>query len=165
MILKDKMRTASARPLLDPPCPAGLHLSPYGTVVEHTIVSGFILRWLLAPIVTLWVYHLSFRGRREKGDKKRFASLMLVVILLGIWAVIALVDRLSGPDVLLVPAFLAAAAVLYVKRERLLPYRLSCARCGAHLSLSSILFRDSNECGACESRADANTTAKGDPRS
>jgi 8-oxo-dGTP diphosphatase len=133
--------------------------------VEQTVASRFILRWLLAPILLLWVYHLSFRGRAEKGEKKRFASLMLVVILLGTWAVTAVVSRLSARDVLLLPAFLAAAAVLYRLRKPLLPYRLSCARCGAPLPLNVILFRDSNECGACDGHADANTTTKGAPQS
>lgn len=134
----------------------------YGIAVEQTAASRFLLRWLLAPIVLFWVYHLSFRRRPEQGEKKRFASLMLVAIMLGIWAVTAVISRISAQDLLLLPSFLAAGAVLFWRRGTLLPYRLSCARCGAPLSFNSILFKDSNECGACSGHADADTTTKGD---
>ncbi len=134
----------------------------YGIAVEQTAASHFLLRWLLAPIVLLWVYHLSFRRRPGQGEKKRFASLMLVAILLGVWAVTAVVSRISAEDALLIPAFLAAGAVLFWQRGTLLPYRLSCARCGAPLSYKTVLFQDSNECGACNGHADADTTTKGD---
>jgi hypothetical protein len=117
----------------------------------HSTVSGILRFVLLAPIAVLWAYHLSQRRYDEEiGGKKRMATLMLTVFLLGLWVLTFLFWRLGIDDVFLIPICFLAAAVLYWRRKALFPYRLACARCGKSLPLKKILFFDSNACDTCD---------------
>ena len=109
-----------------------------------------ISRFLLAPIVAIWIFHLAQRRSREKGLAKRTATLYLTFVLLGAWVLVWLLGRFSLDDLYLVPIAFLTVAVLVWQRAAIFPYRARCTRCGAPLSVSRILFYDSNACETCE---------------
>ncbi len=118
--------------------------------MEHTALSQLLLSVLLVPIVLLWIYHLAQRGHKEEGPRKRNATLLLTLLLIGVWGAAFLLRRLRIDDVFLFPVFVVAAIILIAGRRTLLPYRVRCVRCGAPLPATTVLFRDSNACGSCE---------------
>ncbi len=113
-------------------------------------ISTALTRYLLVPIVAVWVCHLFQRRSREQGSRKRAATLSLTLVLLGVWVLVYLLARFSLDDLYLVPLAFFALVVLVWQRESIFPDRLRCARCGAPLPLSRILFHDSNTCETCE---------------
>ena len=102
------------------------------------------------PIVAVWIYHLVQRRTRERGVRKRNATLYITIVLLAVWALVYLLARFSLDDLYLVPIAFFAAVVMVWQRSALFPFRARCARCGASLSASRIFLYDSNTCDACE---------------
>ena len=117
-----------------------------------TSVSASIARYLLVPIVAVWVYHLVQRRYTQQGARKRDATLYVTLVLLCAWVLVYLVARFSREDLYLVPIAFLAVIVLVWQRRAIFPYRMRCARCGLPLSIARILFYDSNTCETCEPR-------------
>jgi hypothetical protein len=118
--------------------------------VEHTVISQFLLRALLVPIVLLWGYHLAQRRFIEQGPRKRSASLQITLLFIGVWIAAYLLRRFRVDDVFLFPVLAAAAIAVVAGRRSMFPYRIRCARCRTPLPLKRILFVDSPGCEACE---------------
>ncbi len=118
--------------------------------MPNNALSQFLLIALLVPTVILWAYHLALRGYLEVGEKKRYASLFLTIVLLALWLTAYLLRRFGIDDLLLIPAFAVAIAVVIWKRGTFVPYRFSCAQCGKPLSVKRILFHDSGKCDTCD---------------
>ncbi|HUI72444.1 MAG TPA: hypothetical protein VL354_18135 [Spirochaetia bacterium] len=114
------------------------------------VVSTFLTRYLLVPIVALWVYHLLQRRYVEAGSRKRNATLYLTVVLLGVWVLCWLLSRFALQDLYLIPIAFFAIVLLAWQRRVIFPYRLRCVSCGLPLSASRVLFFDSNACERCE---------------
>lgn len=110
----------------------------------------FILRILLVPIVAVWVYHLFQRRWQDRGSRKRAGTLYLTLVLVGVWALAYALTRFRLDELYLVPIGFAALAVLVWQKNAVFPYRLHCASCGRPLSVTRILFLDSNACERCE---------------
>lgn len=113
-------------------------------------ISTAVTRYLLIPIVGVWVYHLFQRRYRQDGSRKRDATLYLTFALLGVWVLVYLLARFSLQDLYLFPIAFFLLVVLIWQREAIFPYRLRCARCSLPLSLPRILFYDSNACEICD---------------
>ena len=113
-------------------------------------VSFFLQRWLLIPIVALWALHLSQRRFAAVVGRKRHATLFLTSILIVIWIVSWFFTRFAVPDILLVPVAALAAAIVVWQRKVFFPIRLRCGGCRAPLSITRILYRESNLCERCE---------------
>jgi hypothetical protein len=118
--------------------------------VQNTIVSSALLRYLLIPMILLWVYHLSQRRHDKEGGRKREATLFLTLLVLVCWGVAWLFQRFGVPDVYLVLLALAIAGAVVWQRRRLFPFHVRCERCRARLPLQRILFNDSRLCPSCE---------------
>jgi hypothetical protein len=118
--------------------------------VPHIEVSTFLLRWLLAPIVLLWAYHMVQRRSADTVGPKRLATLLQTTLVLVLWVVAYVFVRYRVDDRWLAAAALAIVGLAVWQRRRLFPYRLRCARCGRPLALQRILFRGSNECETCD---------------
>jgi len=113
-------------------------------------VSFFLQRWLLIPIVALWALHLSQRRFAAVVGRKRHATLALTSILIVIWIVSWFFARFTVPDIFLVPVAALAAAIVVWQRKVFFPIRLRCGGCRAPLSITRILYHESNLCEACE---------------
>jgi hypothetical protein len=115
-----------------------------------TVVSDFLQRYLLVPIVLVWIYHLLQRRYLAVGAGKRNATLLLTIVLLAVWLLTWLFSKFSLQDLYLVPVAFFTLVLLIWQRRVLFPYRLRCVRCGHPLSASRVFFFDSNTCEACE---------------
>ena len=113
-------------------------------------VSALFLRLALIPIVALWALHLSQRRHAAVVGRKRHATLFLTGILIVIWIVAWFFARSAVPALLLLPVAALTAALVIWQRKVFLPLRLRCGGCGAPLSITRILYRESNLCEACE---------------
>ncbi len=113
------------------------------------IVSQFLLRWLLVPIVALWAYHLLQRRQAYEPGPKRMATLLLTALAMALWVASYLFVRYRFDDLLLLPVAAVLAGIAIWQRKAVLPYRLTCVRCGRPLSAGRILFQGSNECETC----------------
>lgn len=118
--------------------------------MARTAVSRFLMMYILVPLLAIWAYHLVQRKYAEVGERKRLASMLAAVLILGFWAVSYFFLRFKVDDLYLIPVFLLASALAVWQRKLFFPYRLSCAACRAPLSLKRILFFDSNACDACD---------------
>lgn len=118
--------------------------------MAHTAVARFLMKFMLAPIVVVWAFHLAQRKYPWVGEGKRMATMLISVLILALWAVFYCFITFQIDDVFLIPAFLAAAAVAGWKRKAFFPYRLGCVSCRAPLPIKKILFFDSNACDACD---------------
>ena len=122
--------------------------------MDHA-VARFLLRYLLIPLVALWGYHLFLRRRQSAIERRRRASLYLALVNIGLWMASYLFLRFSIPDIYLIPLGFLAAVIVYWRKEEFLPWRARCVKCGSSLPMQRILFDDSEECEACESRQKA----------
>jgi len=122
-------------------------------MVEHTSISNLLQKVLLVPMVGLWAFHLYQRRFKEAGTRKRIATLSLTTVIIGAWAAAWVFARYGISDTYLLAVAVLAVAVVVWQRKLMLPYRLSCARCGTPLSITRILSHDSNKCEACEPAA------------
>ena len=113
-------------------------------------ISTFLQRYLLVPIVAVWVYHLLQRRHLEDGRQKSNATLYLTIVLLAVWALTWLLSKFSLPDLYLIPIAFFALVLLVWQRRAIFPYRLRCVRCGLPLSVSRVFLYDSNTCETCE---------------
>ncbi len=118
-----------------------------------TVVSSFLQRYLLVPIILVWIYHLLQRRHLTVGEGKRNASLYLTLVLLAVWALTWLLSKFSLQDLYLIPIAFFTLVLLVWQRRVILPYRLRCVRCGQRLSASRVFFFDSNTCEACQPSA------------
>jgi hypothetical protein len=106
--------------------------------------------YILVPLLAVWAYHLMQRKYAEVGRNKRLASMLVAVLIIGLWAVSYFFLRFKVGDAYLIPVFVLAAALAVWQRKLFFPYRLSCAVCRANLPIAKILFFDSNACDACD---------------
>ena len=120
--------------------------------MEHTVISQFLLRALLVPIIILWGYHLAQRRFIAEGPRKRSATLLLTVLTIGVWVAAFGLRRFKIDDVFLFPVLAVAAIVTVAGRKSMFPFRARCARCHAPLPLKRILFVDSPACEVCQNR-------------
>ncbi len=113
-------------------------------------ISTFLQRYLLVPIVAVWIFHLFQRRRLDRAGQKRNGTLYLTLVLLAVWALTWVLSRFSLQDLYLIPIAFLTLVLLVWQRRAIFPYRLRCVRCGHSLSVSRILFNDSNTCETCE---------------
>ena len=118
--------------------------------MQNTLLSSALLRYLLIPMVALWVYHLTQRRYETTGEHKREATLLLSLALIVCWGLAWAFQRFGVPDAYLILVAGALAAFLFGQRRRLFPYRFRCERCGASLSIQRILYYDHGLCDSCE---------------
>ena len=117
--------------------------------MPETVVTQFLLKWMLVPILLLWAYHLAQRRFSATVGVKRMATLLVTLLLLAAWVVVYVLVRLGLGDVYLLVVAAAVVAVGVWQRRKLFPYRTSCAACGRPLGIERILFRGDNRCEAC----------------
>jgi 8-oxo-dGTP diphosphatase len=111
-----------------------------------TSVSWIINRALYYPVVAVFLFNLIQRRYMDRGLGKRFATLYIGLLLLIFWGVTFFLIRFSLSDLFLIPSVLILIFIGWYWRSRIFPFRLTCRKCGARLSLKSILTEDANMC-------------------
>ena len=96
------------------------------------------------------VVNLMQRKYRERGHKKRNATLLQAILIFIIY-IGAMVIREEGfePKWIMIP-FALVAIGFYFFRDRILPYKRNCVNCGAKLNFNQIVMFDANLCSNCD---------------
>jgi len=79
--------------------------------MPETVVTRFLLKWMLVPILLLWACHLAQRRFSATVGAKRMATLLATLLLLAAWVAIYVFVRLGLPDIWLLA--IAAAIVAW----------------------------------------------------
>ena len=114
---------------------------------------AFLNKYLFYVLLAVLVFNMLQRKHMKTGEKKRLATLYLavaVLVLMGLAAGLSMVRAFPRAELLLIPGAAALGALVYVYRERVLPFRLRCRQCGARLDFERIAYHDSNLCAECD---------------
>ncbi len=96
------------------------------------------------------VLNLIQRRYREKGRKKRTATLIQAVMIFILYIGAMIIRAESLPVKWIMVPLGVIAAMLYFFRDRILPYKTRCINCRKRLSMNEILFFDANLCSGCD---------------
>jgi 8-oxo-dGTP diphosphatase len=104
---------------------------------------------LVVLLIVIFGFNLSQRTHLAHGEKKRFATLGIALVILGLYAAVLAIRRHRLPAWTMLAALAGAAAVFYALRSRLLVFRRRCLECGTDLPVKTVLYRDDNLCESC----------------
>ena len=103
--------------------------------------------WMVVALLTL---NLSQRRHLEHGERKRFATLYLSVLVLVLFASSHLILLYGLPTATLGVVVLLIVGIAGVFHEQVLPFRFRCGSCGTNLTPKRVLYYDSNQCRDCD---------------
>ena len=99
-------------------------------------------------MILLIVLNLSLRKYRD-GQNKRFSTILIALIFLGVYFLLIFVDWLKLPSWCEYISLGIGVILLIVFRKRLWPWRMKCKECGKKMNWDAILGRDENLCDEC----------------
>ena len=99
-------------------------------------------------MILLIVLNLSLRKYRD-GQNKRFSTILIALIFLGVYFLLIFVDWLKLPSWCEYISLGIGVILLVVFRKRLWPWRMKCKECGKKMNWDAILGRDENLCDEC----------------
>ena len=99
-------------------------------------------------MILLIVLNLSLRKYRD-GQNKRFSTILIALIFLGVYFLLIFVDWLKLPSWCEYVSLGIGVILLVVCRKRLWPWRMKCKECGKKMNWDAILGRDENLCDEC----------------
>jgi len=120
--------------------------------INGLTVSTWLADLGVWPLVIVLVPNLLFRKYGQAAGTKRMSSLFQAIAVFVITTVAAFMVEKQLSDKYLFLAVIVVAAVMYLFRSRVFPYRLKCAGCDAKLDFKTIYFMDDNLCPECHSR-------------
>ena len=118
--------------------------------MSESTVSAFIIDWFPWLLIAILLFNQLQKRYLETGEKKRFASLYIALLVLAVFIAAALVLRFNLTDLFLVPVIALLAAAVWIYRGKVFPYASRCTHCGKRLGMSRILFHDTALCAECE---------------
>ncbi len=121
--------------------------------------------YVFLGLILLTVIQRKYKGA---GEHKRFATLIIsiLVFIMYIGALGIKIKQLNQGWILL--PFLIDLSLIYVLRSKILIFKKTCQSCGKKLSITDIIYIDSNICSECtdaEKPAAENDTENSDPES
>lgn len=99
-------------------------------------------------MILLIVLNLSLRKCRD-GQNKRFSTILIALIFLGVYFLLIFVDWLKLPSWCEYISLGIGIVLFVVFRKRLWPWRMKCKECGKKMNWDAILGRDENLCDEC----------------
>ena len=114
------------------------------------------------PLIVVLVPNLLFRKYGKAASRKRMASLYHAIAVFLITTTAGFVASRELTDIYLLAGTALVVILMVVFRDRVFPYRLSCAGCNTKLELKTIYFMDDNLCPACLAAAAATDDAGGE---
>ena len=99
-------------------------------------------------MILLIVLNLSLRKYRD-GQNKRFSTILIALIFLGVYFLLIFVDWLKLPSWCEYISLGIGIVLFVVFRKRLWPWRMKCKECGKKMNWDAILGRDENLCNEC----------------
>jgi hypothetical protein len=106
--------------------------------------------WVFLGVLAMNVFS---RKHQRTARKKRMAILFLAIIIFGLYCAGILIVQFELSDYLLLIYVAIAAPIMYIFREKILPFRFKCRECRASMDFNDIAFHDSNLCAKCRERA------------
>jgi len=123
-------------------------------------ISTFIADKFFWGLIAILALNLFQRKHGEKAKKKRQATLYLAIVFFGLFCSGILIVQLKLHDLYLLIYLAIAAAIVYIFRVHLLPFRLKCTSCSTRLDPKDIVFQDSNMCEKCREKMDSHRETK-----
>lgn len=105
--------------------------------------------WVFLGVLALNVFS---RKHQRTARKKRMAILFLAIIIFGLYCTGILIVQFGLSDYLLLLYAAVAAPIMYIFREKILPFRFKCRTCSASMDFNDIAFHDSNQCAKCREK-------------
>ena len=99
-------------------------------------------------MILLIVLNLSLRKYRD-GQNKRFSTILIALIFLGVYFLLIFVDWLKLPSWCEYISLGIGIVLFVVFRKRLWPWRMKCKECRKKMNWDAILGRDENLCDEC----------------
>ena len=99
-------------------------------------------------MILLIVLNLSLRKYRD-GQNKRFSTILIALIFLGVYFLLIFVDWLILPSWCEYISLGIGVVLFVVFSKRLWPWRMKCKECGKKMNWDAILGRDENLCDEC----------------
>ena len=99
-------------------------------------------------MILLIVLNLSLRKYRD-GQNKRFSTILIALIFLGVYFLLIFVDWLKLPSWCEYISLGIGVVLFVVFSKRLWPWRMKCKECGKKMNWDAILGRDENLCDEC----------------
>lgn len=118
-----------------------------GSTVSQFVSNNFF--WLFVAILAVNLFQRKYLA---VGERKRFATLYMSMVVLAVMAFSALLLQFSLPDWLFLPFIALLAGAVWVFRAKIFPFRLRCVRCAGRLQGDRILYYDNNLCAECDAK-------------
>lgn len=125
-----------------------------GKMLNGVTISAWVVELGLWPLIIVLLPNLLFRRYGQGTGKKRWASLLQAIAVFLITSMAGLVLNFGLKDYHFLSGVFLVLVALFVFREKVFPYRLSCVSCNARLDFQTIYFRDDNLCLSCRSAQD-----------
>ncbi len=120
--------------------------------MNGSTVSQFVSNNIFWLFVAILAVNLFQRKYLAVGERKRFATLYMSMVVLAVMAFSALLLQFSLPDWLFLPFIALLAGTVWVFRAKIFPFRRRCARCSVKLPFDRILYYDNNLCAECDAK-------------
>jgi hypothetical protein len=121
--------------------------------IEQGIIVSFWLSKVLPFVLlgTLGFNLVQMLFKSALNSKRRASFYMSCVIgALCVASIYFAKNRIS--DFFLIPLWIAAIAVIIVRRKDFFPFAVRCVSCKTRLSLKRILFEEPSHCPSCEAK-------------
>jgi 8-oxo-dGTP diphosphatase len=112
----------------------------------------YLQKGFAAFLILVLLFNMSQRKHLEKGERKRYASLLFAVVIFTGFVGVITIRRFALPAATLAAVAGIMALLFVLLRARIFIFRLSCPSCGASFSLKQILYVDDPPCLACSAR-------------
>ncbi len=122
------------------------------TICKSNSLSAVLSDNLYILILAILLLNLIQRRYQKYSQKKRMATLYFAILSLALMAVSLLIIHFNLSDLILAPLILGLGIIIYLARNRFLPFRLHCRKCSKRLPFKRIIFFDSNCCDDCDPR-------------
>lgn len=113
-------------------------------------------------MIAILVFNMVQRSHQEHGEKKRFATLNMAIILLLLNGSLAVILRYGLPDTYILAGVGIAAVAAFIMRKKTFIFKLRCSECGTLYPAKQILLYDNPECSHCASGPAAEITNSDD---
>ncbi len=113
------------------------------------MILNFFTKYVFDYVMMLLIItNLSLRKYKE-GQKKRFATILIALLILVVYLLLILIDTFSLPQYLEYGALLVGIVLAIVFRKNIWPFKRKCTKCGKKMSWDATLGRDDNLCDDC----------------
>ena len=104
---------------------------------------------VLYLMIAILVFNMSQRSHQKYGEKKRFATLNMGLILLLFNGSIAVILHYNLPQYYLIFGAAIAGLAAWIMRSKTFIFKFRCPECGHAYSFKDVLYRDAPACDAC----------------